>query len=260
LIAYIQAKITDPLSVNPAARMPQFHLEADDLAEITTELLSMNGEPPAPAVARNLLPAPHAEFHPAGDFGELYERYKCYVCHRFNGFGGTLAPDLSYEGSRAQRKWLIEFLKHPQTLRPTLTSRMPQFNMTHQEASSLADFLALALQAPRVNPARAHLKEYTPEMVALGKQLYTVKYQCQECHTIGSTGGYVGANLTNAGNWFNAAWIEEWLRNPQALVPGTIEPRRSFTDQEVTALAAYLMTLKQGVPAGGASAGAGTAR
>ncbi len=33
-------------------------------------------------------------------------------------------------------------------------------------------------------------------MATLGKQLYEVKYQCQSCHTIGSTGGYVGPNLT----------------------------------------------------------------
>jgi nitric oxide reductase subunit C len=81
--------------------------------------------------------------------------------------------------------------------------------------------------------------------VTLGRQLYEVKYQCQACHTLGSTGGYVGPNLSNAGNWLNAAWIKAWLQNPQALVPGTIEPRRAFTDQEVEALTAYLLTFKQ---------------
>jgi cytochrome c1 len=59
---------------------------------------------------------------------------------------------------------------------------------------------------------------------------------------------YVGPNLSNAGNWLNAAWIEAWLRNPQALVPGTIEPRRALNDQEVAALTAYLLTFKQASP------------
>ena len=49
LIAYLQAKITDPLSVNPAARMPVYHLPADDLDALTTALLSMT----APATAGN---------------------------------------------------------------------------------------------------------------------------------------------------------------------------------------------------------------
>ena len=86
-------------------------------------------------------------------------------------------------------------------------------------------------------------------MASLGKQLYEVKYQCQSCHTIGSAGGYVGPNLTNVGNWINAAWIEEWLKNPQSLAPEAIEPHRDFTDEERTALTAYLMTLKQSAPA-----------
>ena len=91
-------------------------------------------------------------------------------------------------------------------------------------------------------------------MANMGKQLYEVKYQCQSCHTIGSAGGYVGPNLTNAGNWINPAWTEEWLKNPQSLVPEAIEPHRDFTDEERTALTAYLLTLKQSptAPVGGA--------
>lgn len=261
LISYIQAKITDPLSVNRAARMPQYHLEEPDLAAITTALLSMTGTPSSAGLSKLIVPAPRPEFRPAGAFGELYQRYRCYACHRFNGFGSNLAPDLSFEGSRAQRKWIAEFLKNPQTLRPTLTFRMPQFNMTDREAGDIADYLVLVLQSPNVNLESVSSKEFTPQMAGLGKELYEVKYQCQSCHTIGSSGGYVGPNLSNVGNWMNPAWIEEWLKNPQVLVPGTIEPRRELTSQEVTALTAYLLTLRQaGQPkstAGAVRAGGG---
>ena len=74
-----------------------------------------------------------------------------------------------------------------------------------------------------------------------------MKYQCQSCHTIGSAGGYVGPNLNNAGNWLTPAWIEAWLRNPQALQSDTIEPRRDLTEEEIRALTAYLMTLRVGI-------------
>jgi mono/diheme cytochrome c family protein len=255
LIAYIQAKISDPLSVNSAARMPQYHLTQDDLDAITTALLSMTGAENRRELADLTLPSPHPEFHPAGEFGKLYERYKCDVCHSFNGSGGTLAPDLSFEGSRAQRQWIISFLKDPGTLRPTLTVRMPQFNLSDKEAATIADYLRTALQSPAVDQDSTNPKDFTPEMATLGKQLYEVKYQCQSCHTIGSTGGYVGPALSNVGNWITPAWIEAWLRDPQALVPDSIEPRREFTTQEVTALTAYLLTLKQSKAAGAASAG-----
>lgn len=246
LVSYIQAKLQDPASVNPAARMPQYNWNQADLDAITTALLSMKGAPPTSALQNLVIPQKEAGFHPTGSFAEVYERYKCYTCHKFNGYGGDLAPDLSYEGSRAQRQWIVDFLKNPQTLRPTLILRMPQFNMSDKDASILADYLTMVLQHPSANPASVDTKQFTPAMVALGKQLYEVKYQCQSCHTIGSSGGYVGPNLNNAGGWLTPAWVEAWLRNPQALVPGTIEPRRSFTENEVQALTAYLMTLRTG--------------
>jgi len=259
LLAYIQAKITDPSSVNTAARMPQYHLTADDLDAVTIALLAMTGPPALPGLRRLVVERQEPAFRPAGAFGKVYERYKCYVCHKFNGFGGDLAPDLSYEGSRARRAWIVDFLKNPQTLRPTLVLRMPQFNMTSQEANILADYLSMTLQHPSVDLEAADAQKFTPQMAALGKELYEVKYQCQACHTIGSSGGYVGPNLTNAGNWLTPAWTEAWLRNPQALVPGVIEPRRSFTEEEVRALAAYLQTLRQSAKptTGAASHGAG---
>ena len=114
----------------------------------------------------------------------------------------------------------------------------------------IADYFGMVLQHPDVNPTSVSRSEFTPQMAALGKELYEVKYQCQACHTIGTTGGYVGPSLNNAGNWMNPAWIEAWLRNPQALVPDSIEPRRAFADNEVKALTAYLLTLKQGSAAG----------
>jgi mono/diheme cytochrome c family protein len=252
LIAYLQAKITDPLSVNPAARMPVYHLSTDDLDAVTTALLSMTS-PATAGMEKLVVSRNQASFHPAGEFGRVYERYKCYVCHEFNGFGGNLAPDLSFEGSRAQRQWLIDFLKDPKTIRPTLVLRMPQFNMTDQEAAILAAYIGTALNSPNVDSSVIDTRQFTPEKVALGKQLYEVKYECQSCHTIGSAGGYVGPNLNNAGNWLTPAWIEAWLRNPRALVPDTIEPQRTFTDAEVQALTAYLLTLRvSGKPQGSA--------
>jgi len=247
LVSYIQAKLQDPASVNPAARMPQYNWNQADLDAITTALLSLKGAPATSALQNLVVPRKEVSFHPAGQFAEVYQRYKCYACHKFNGYGGDLAPDLSYEGSRAPRQWLVDFLKNPQTLRPTLILRMPQFNMSDKDAATLADYMSMVLQHPEVNPAQGDGNQFTPAMATLGKQLYEVKYQCRSCHTIGGSGGYVGPNLSNAGGWLTPAWIEAWLSNPQALVPDTIEPRRNFTYEEVKALTAYLMTLRQSI-------------
>jgi mono/diheme cytochrome c family protein len=247
LVSYIQTKLQDPVSVNPAARMPQYSWNQADLDAVTTALLSQTGAAPTSALQNLVVPKKAASFQAVGAFAEVFDRYKCADCHRFNGYGGTLAPDLSYEGSRAQKKWIADFLKNPQTIRPTLILRMPQFNMPEKDAAIAAEYLSLAVQKAEVNPESVDARQFTPAMVSLGKQLYEVKYQCQSCHTIGSAGGYVGPNLNNAGNWLTPAWIEAWLRNPQALQPDTIEPRRDFTENEIRALTAYLMTLRVGI-------------
>src|SRR5690242_4673215 len=84
-------------------------------------------------------------------------------------------------------------------------------------------------------------------MATLGTQPDELTSHSQSCHSIAGTGGYVGPNLNNAGGWLTTAWIEAWLKNPQALVPDSIEPRRNFTDEEIKALTAYLMTLRAGI-------------
>ena len=245
MISYIQTKVTNPTDVTPAARMPQFTMSQSDLDDLTTALLGMTGNPAALNAQSPVIQRPQPVFHPADPFGQLYQRYRCYVCHTFNGYGGKLAPDLSYEGSRSQHDWLVQFLQNPQTLRPTLTVRMPEFNMSQQDATILADYLSSSLHNPNVPTTAAEQQAFTPQMAAQGKQLYEEKYQCQSCHTIGSSGGYVGPSLNNAGNWLTAGWIEAWLHNPHALVPGTIEPRQNFTKAEIEEITAYMLTLKQ---------------
>jgi mono/diheme cytochrome c family protein len=258
MIAYLQAKITNPASVTPDTHMPAFRLSQADLDDITTALLSMTG-PPIPNIGMKsvVVERPHADFNPEGEAGQLIQRYRCYTCHAFNGYGGTLAPDLSFEGSRSKHDWLVQFLENPPTLRPTLTVRMPRFNMPEHDATILADYLSTKLRKPEVNPTTVDESVFTTPMADHGKQLFESKYQCQSCHTIGSSGGYVGPSLNNVGNWMSAAWIEAWLRNPQALVAGAIEPRHAFSEEEIRDITAYLLTLKQAPSVQTASASGG---
>jgi mono/diheme cytochrome c family protein len=258
MIAYLQAKITNPASVTWDTHMPAFRVSQADLDDMTAALLGMTGPPMRNADMNPVvIERRHPEFHPEGEAGKLIDRYRCYTCHAFNGYGGKLAPDLSFEGSRSKRDWLIQFLQNPPTLRPTLTVRMPRFNMPEHDAIILAEYLSANLRKPEINPVAVDEAGFTSQMADHGKQLFESKYQCQSCHTIGSTGGYVGPSLNTVGSWMTAAWIEAWLRNPQALVPDAIEPRHAFNDEEVRDLTAYLLSLKQAPQADTASASGG---
>jgi len=87
---------------------------------------------------------------------------------------------------------------------------------------------------------------YPPAQVEQGKQLFYSKYACQGCHIVDTKTdkGYVGPTLTQVGSRLNAAWIYHWLKDPQAMRSGTIEPNRNMNDEDARALTAFLMTQK----------------
>jgi cytochrome c2 len=105
------------------------------------------------------------------------------------------------------------------------------------------------MRAPGLDPNSIKDDEFTAAMATHGKELFDNKYQCQSCHTVGVSGGYVGPSLNNIGNWMTPAWIEAWLRNPQVLVPDTVDPHRMFTETEVKDVTAYLLTLRNSASA-----------
>ena len=65
--------------------------------------------------------------------------------------------------------------------------------------------------------------------------------------------GYIGPTLTQVGSRLTAAWIYQWMKNPQALRPGTVEPNRAMNDEDARALTAFLMSQKSGKKSSGSS-------
>ena len=57
-------------------------------------------------------------------------------------------PPLYLEGIKVQTPWLYAFLKDPGRLRHTTVLRMPQFNMSNDEAEKLANYFAAVDVAP----------------------------------------------------------------------------------------------------------------
>jgi cbb3-type cytochrome oxidase cytochrome c subunit len=164
-----------------------------------------------------------------------------------------MAPDLTWEGSSVQRQWLIEFFRNPNTLRPALIRRMPKFNLTEPEITELTDYILNVYQSPRVDRDSLPLTGYPVAQVELGRQIYYSKYDCQSCHILDpkKDKGYIGPTLTQAGSRLTAAWVYAWLKDPQSLRPGTIEPNRHMSDDDARALTAFLMTQKSHGKQGG---------
>jgi mono/diheme cytochrome c family protein len=71
----------------------------------------------------------------------LYRQEGCFTCHRLNGEGGTVGPDLTTEGARGRTEpWLVGHFKNPPAYSPG--SIMPAFtNLTEEQLKALTAFL-----------------------------------------------------------------------------------------------------------------------
>lgn len=245
---YIATKIKQPRSFGQGLKMPQYTFTPAQIDSLTTALLSLNDRsntlPSSLAVAATR----ESDYQPAGKAGKLMTDLACFSCHRINGHGGDMAPDLTWEGSSVQRPWLVDFLKNPGTLRPSLIRRMPRFNFTDGEVNELTDYMMTVYQNPAVDRESMPLSGYSQGEIDLGKQLFYGKYSCQGCHIVDTKTdkGYIGPTLTHVGSRLTAAWMYQWLKNPQALRPGTGEPNRAMSDEDARALTAFLISQKGG--------------
>src|ERR1017187_9075773 len=126
--------------------------------------------------------------------------------------------------------------------------RMATFNLTHAEAIELTDYIMTVYQSPAVDRDSMPLSGYPQGQVELGRQLFYGKYACQGCLIVDTKTdrGYIGPTLTQVGSRLTAAWVFQWMKNPQALRPGTAEPNRSMSDEDARALTAFLISQKGG--------------
>jgi mono/diheme cytochrome c family protein len=71
----------------------------------------------------------------------LYRQEGCFTCHRLDGEGGKIGPDLTVEGTRGRtREWLMGHFKNPPAYTPG--SMMPPFtNLTDEQLEALSTFL-----------------------------------------------------------------------------------------------------------------------
>jgi cytochrome c2 len=235
-------------------KMPVFGFNAEDTGAVVTALLSL-GAQPVPEPYR-YAPPRTAALLPGGPVGALIGRYRCLSCHHIGEEGGDISTaPLTYEGSKVQRDWLVDYLMVSYSLRPILEERMPVFRMPREEATALAD----AFESFYVDPAipqdpfagRPPSDASAPE----GERLY-VALGCRACHIVGNSGGYYGPPLTDSGKRLKTGWTYSWLKNPRRWRADVRCPDYGLSDTDALRLTAYLATLRSSP----APAGQGAAR
>jgi mono/diheme cytochrome c family protein len=179
------------------------------------------------------------------------DRSDCQICHMKQGQIRPIAPNLGHEGSKLNPEWLSKFLRDPEKIRPVgfipLTkSKMPNFQLSDEEVSTLTAFLMTRKDAGVSATPLAGLNLSDPAEIEKGRRFFVDKYACDACHKGGEVGGIVGPDLSSTAERIRPEWVYFWLKNPQAIRPDVAMPNFGIPDPEIRSLIAYVYSLGGG--------------
>ena len=164
----------------------------------------------------------------------LFETRACRSCHMLAGEGALIGPTLDQVMLRRTESWLRQWLRDPSAMKPG--TMMVEFDWSDDQLQSLFAYLEQFKQP--VNPAEILARERNK--IKAGKALIDA-YQCWACHNVtGVAGRPIYPDLTSVSERRTAEWVRNWLRDPQAVKPGTFMPRFPFTDEAIEAIVTYL--------------------
>lgn len=242
LYNWIFMKLKQPDVFDSTGIMPNFYFTDKEAFEIT---IAMLGNKEKNYSTEYLVKESEKSLYkkPAGEFGELFERYSCISCHSIDRYGGTISTvPLTIEGSIVKFEWLRDYLIRPYAVRPILPERMPHFRMTEREASLMAEYIKKVYISDDI--PRFFEFELEPTDIETGRRIID-SLQCVNCHIIDGKGGYLGPTLDDCGNRLEAGWVYSWMIDPQKYRPATIQPNFGFSHIESRQITAALMAMKK---------------
>jgi mono/diheme cytochrome c family protein len=159
-------------------------------------------------------------------------------------------PVLWQEGRKVQTPWLYQFLREPEKIRQMTVLRMPKFNISEQEARTLANYFAAVdgvpypyQQVPQRNPEYIKRKndefgypmagQAHSDYLSQSWKLLNNKKLCIKCHSVGGAqaqqelgakGAVQGPNLQFATDRLRPEWTLLWLSDPRWITPYTQMP------------------------------------
>ncbi len=150
---------------------------------------------------------------------------------------GWLPPPLMTEGEKVQPDWLHGFLMDPTELRPAVVMRMPNFNMSSDEAAKLVNYFAAVSGADfpyeyKPQQRASYLTEAEaahPDRLNQAMNIVVDGNYCVKCHAVADfePKGDVttfGPNLANVYRRLRPNFVRNWIANPKRVLPYTGMP------------------------------------
>lgn len=171
----------------------------------------------------------------------LFEEKGCRGCHKLDGVGGVIGPDLTTVARAGGRtpEWLMAHFRNPQEVVPN--SAMPRLDLDESEVEALTMYL---LSRTDERFGAYFLSQRFVPTAETGQELFEEK-GCVGCHTVKGIGGNVGPALDDVAKRHDAEWLFQHFKDPRALMPSTVMPMFDFTDGEAKALTLFVLSLKE---------------
>ena len=77
---------------------------------------------------------------PVAKGAQVYKTLRCSMCHKIQGSGGKVGPDLTDVGTRRDAAWLTKYLPNPKGTIPG--SKMPPAKASPDDLAALVAYLA----------------------------------------------------------------------------------------------------------------------
>jgi nitric oxide reductase subunit C len=183
-------------------------------------------------IAAPLLAVPRPARSAGADGKKLFAEKACVACHAVGAPSQGLGPELTQVSYQRSREWLLAWLTNPQKIKKDTIMPKPVWG-SQEETEAVIDFL---LAARRPIPAADS---------ANGEKLFA-DYTCSSCHAVHKKGGKPQfPDLWEESKRHDAAWLDKWLANPQAVKPGTFMATFPLTPVQRHALVEYIASLKK---------------
>lgn len=197
----------------------------------------------------------------------IFDSHGCNGCHGENGIGGPIGPALTQVGAKFPDAQLIEVMRNPTA--KMRAGKMTPVNLDVTSMTALSSYLralgasgtvvAAATPSPALpsSPPKEE-KPAAPALVATsvktsalpgaadtsaGREMFKAR-ACSACHGEGGVGTQRGPSLLGISAKLSASQITNLLQHPTARMQAGGMPPITASDQDLSALVAYIRSRK----------------